>query len=216
MAEQPRTPFSAARFLRNALAIALIVACGALVYREWVRPNLFPKNFGVVTEGVLYRSGKLTPAATEKVVREHGIRTIVDLGAFEPGTREERLAQRTADALGVDRVRMDLEGDATGNPNFYAEALRIMTDPERQPVLVQCGAGSERTGCAVAMYRHLVEGVSMDDAYAETQRYKHNPRRNPRLREVFEAWTEPVGRAVHEGVDVPGAEPLNPAAAGSP
>ena len=208
MPRQPRAPCSIAGFVRNALAVALIVTVGVLAYREWVRPNLFPKNFGVVTEGVLYRSGKLTAAATEKVVREYGIRTIVDLGAFEPGTREERLAQRTADALGVDRVRMDLEGDATGNPNYYAQALRIMTDPARQPVLVQCGAGSERTGCAVAMYRHLVEGVAMDEAYAETQRYKHNPRRNPRLREVFEAWTEPVGRALREGGDVPGAEPL--------
>ncbi len=208
MPKQPRGTFSLARFLRNALAVALIVTGGVLAYREWVRPNLIPKNFGVVTEGVLYRSGKLTPAATEKVVREHGIRTIVDLGAFEPGTREERLAQRTADALGVDRVRMDLEGDATGNPNFYAEALRIMTDLARQPVLVQCGAGSERTGCVVAMYRHLVEGVPMDDAYAETQRYKHSPRRNPRLREVFDAWTEPVGRALREGGEVRGAEPL--------
>ncbi|MCL4742903.1 MAG: tyrosine-protein phosphatase [Phycisphaerales bacterium] len=208
MPRQPREPFSVAGFLRNALAIGLIVTVGVLAYREWVRPNLFPKNFGVVTEGVLYRSGELTPAAVEKVVRRHAIRTIVDLGAFEPGTREERLAQRTADALGVDRFRMDLEGDATGNPNYYAEALRIMTDPERQPVLVQCGAGSERTGCAVAMYRHLVEGVPMDDAYAETQRYKHNPRRNPRLREVFEAWTEPVGRALREGGGVPGAQPL--------
>lgn len=208
MPEQPRAAFSVARFLRNALAVALIVTGGVLAYREWVRPNLFPKNFGVVTEGVLYRSGKLTPAATEKVVHAHGIRTIVDLGAFEPGTRGERLAQRTADALGVVRVRLDLEGDATGNPNYYAQALRIMTDPERQPVLVQCGAGSERTGCAIAMYRHLVEGVPMDDAYAETLRYKHNPRRNPRLREVFDAWTEPVGRALREGGQVPGAKPL--------
>ncbi len=37
------------------------------------------RNFGVVEEGVLYRSGQLTPAGLDRVLSEHLCRTVVSL-----------------------------------------------------------------------------------------------------------------------------------------
>ena len=101
-----------------------------------------------------------------------------------------------------------LEGDATGNPNYYAQALRLMMDPAKQPVLVHCGAGSERTGCVVILYNNLVHGTPLDEGLKGAEDYKHNPRRNPHLARVVEKWAQPILQAYRQGGPVAGAEPL--------
>lgn len=183
------------------IAVAVLVVWGAAAnFKDFIWYNLFPKRFGEVVPGELYRSGKLTPAAFTKVVRENGIRTIVDFGAWPEGSRADRRAARTAAALGVDRIRLPgLEGDSTGEVNGYVEALRIMNDPERRPVLVHCGAGTERTGCVVALYRMFEEGWTLQEAYAEADDKGHSPRRNPHLRETLETWAGPIRDALTSG-----------------
>ncbi len=189
-----------------------IVLIGAVFFRAAVRDNIWPKNFGVVDEGRLYRSGQLTPAAMRSVVEQHRIKTVIDLGSavrddgLDPEV--ERMNQRTADALGLTRYRFELIGDGTGNPNAYLQALRIATDPSKQPVLIHCGAGSERTGGAIVLYRAVVDGASIDAAYEEAKSFKHNPRRNPHLREVIDRYATAIIRAFREGGQVAGAEPL--------
>lgn len=48
--------------------------------------------------------------------------------------------------------------------------LRIATDPAKQPVLVHCQHGADRTGVMVAAYRVVVQDWSKDDAIREMQR----------------------------------------------
>jgi tyrosine-protein phosphatase SIW14 len=197
------------------IALALALAAG-LFYRFAVRDNVFPKNFGVVEPGKVFRSGQLTPAAFRRVVEAHGVRTVVDLGsALRPDGRTddprvERLNQRVAESLGLTRYRFNLAGDGTGNPNYYVAALRVMTDPSAQPVLVHCGAGSERTGAAAILYRRLTAGTPIEQAYAEAGEYRHDARRNPRLKEVLDRYGEAIVRAARAGAGVPGADPLPP------
>ena len=47
--------------------------------------------------------------------------------------------------------------------------LKIATDPKRQPLLVHCRHGADRTGTMVAAYRVVVQGWSKDQALAEMQ-----------------------------------------------
>jgi tyrosine-protein phosphatase SIW14 len=187
------------RFVRNAALVAAIAFLAGLFVVQGVIPNLVPKNFGVVEEGVLYRSGELTTAALAAVVEDHAIRTVIDFGAHDNDPDDERREQRTAEVLGVERHVLNLYGDATGDPNRYAEALRLMTDPDAQPVLVHCAAGAQRTGCAVALYRSLVQGWDDDRALAEAGDYRHDPEDNPRLPAMYHAWREEIGRAFREG-----------------
>ncbi len=196
------------RQARRIGGLALVLLALALFWHHGVRPNLFPKRFGIVADGRVYRSGKLTPEATRRIVEARHVRTIIDLGAWPEGSPDDRLAQRTADALGVTRYRFDLVGDATGNPNWYLETLRLMTDPARQPVLVHCGAGTERTGAAVVLYRSIIDGISLETAYAEADAAGHSPQRNPRLRAVLDRWAPAIERAYREGGSVAGADPL--------
>lgn len=185
----------------RALAIA---ACVTLVVLFTVNawPHIFPKNFGVVVPGKIYRSGELTVAALADVVRDHDIKTIIDMGAYAPGTPEDALQAKAAESLGVDRYVLRLEGDGSGDPTMYLESLRLMTDESKLPMLVHCGAGSERTGMLVVFYRNIVQDIDIDRAFEEAKRFSHDPRRNPRLRPLIDYIVEPLRTAYENDLPV--------------
>ncbi len=184
------------------LGIIALVA-GIFGYTELIAPNLEPKRFGVVVAGEIYRSGEPTPGGLKSVVERYGIKTVLDLGAHTPGSHEELLAQRTADALGVERIRLNLEGDATGDPEYYATALRLIRDESKRPILVHCAAGSQRTGCAIAMFRQIEQGWTFEEAYEESFQFDHDPDDpNTFVRQMLEEWTWPVEVAVRTGGEV--------------
>lgn len=199
---------------RRGTAATLTIAALALVFlastfNPAVRRNLVPKNFGVVEDGRVYRAGQLTPAAMRTVHERYAFKTIIDLGSHERDSRGDRLNQRMADSLGIVRYRFDgLDGYARGNPNAYVEALRLMTDPANQPVLVHCGAGSERTSCVVLLYNNITHGTSLEDGLQGARDFKHRPHRNPHLREVVEKWGLAIIEAYRSGGPVSGAPPM--------
>lgn len=158
-------------------------------------PHVVPKNFGVVVPGKIYRSGELTVAAMADVVKTHRIKTVIDMGAYEPGTRDDLLQAMAAESLGVERHVLRLEGDGSGDTTRYLESLRLMTDESKLPMLIHCGAGSERTGLLVVLYRNIIQGIDVDRAFEEAKRFSHNPRRNPRLRPLIDYILEPVRTA---------------------
>ncbi len=161
------------RKLRVILLTLGIVAIGALfLWFEVVRYELTPKNFGVVEPGQIYRSGQLTERMLRHMTDEHGIKTII---AMNGDDEESVMEARVAEELGIDRFEYSLVGDGTGKPAAFGEILGIMSDERRQPVLVHCAAGAHRTTTAVILYRHLVQGVAIADAYRESFDYKHEP-----------------------------------------
>lgn len=188
--------------------VATVVGVGMGV-DKLVLPNLFPKRFGVVAAGKIYRSGELTPAALAQVAQRYGLRTIIDLGADPAGSPDDIRAQRTAQALGLTRFRFQLEGDARGNPNNYVQALRVATDPAHQPVLIHCSAGTQRTGCAIALYREIYEHQSREAALAEARQYDHDPRDNPHLRGMLDQFGGAIAEALVNGGQIP-TEPALP------
>lgn len=199
--DQPRaaSQWSWPNFTRNAAIISGAVALLVWFIVEGVVPNVWPKNFGEVEPGRVYRSGELTPAALRNVVKDHGIRTIIDFGAHDKDPDGEVREQRVAEALGVRRVVLPLIGDGRGDPNQYVEALRIMNDPESQPVLVHCAAGAQRTGCAIALYRGVVSGWDDERALTEAEEFRHDPRKNPHVRGMYFTWRDEIERALHTG-----------------
>lgn len=193
----PSAPSAPARSAaRSRLILGAALVCLLACTAAWAWPHVVAKNFGTVVPGKIYRSGELTVAALADAVHDHHIRTIIDFGAWQEGSHQEKLEQRAADALGVERHVLRLEGDGTGDPTMYLKALRLMTDESKLPLLVHCGAGSERTGCAVVLYRNLVQGVDIDRAYAEARSFGHDPARNPKLRPLIDHIVGPVRDAL--------------------
>jgi protein tyrosine/serine phosphatase len=161
----------------------------------------------VVDEGEIYRSGRLEPDALSRLIRERGIRTIVDLGAWDTDPALEREMQRVADELGVARYYLPMAGDGRANPNGYVAVLRILGDARNHPALVQCAAGSERTGAAIVLYRRVVQGLRIQSVYAESFEHGHVPEDFEWLAYLAD-WTGPIESAYHDGGWIPGMPPL--------
>ncbi len=193
--------------LRRVLVIgAVLIALsggGAVLWHKVIRHELFPRNFGVVVEDRVFRSGRLTERAMRSLIDDRGIRTILDLGAFDPDSEREAWTQAVAEDMGVNRFRFDLIGDGTGNPNYYVQALRLMTDERAWPLLVNCGAGSERTSVAVMLYRNLVDGEPLLEAYRETFEYKHD-REDWEMLAYLADYREAIMDSYRTGEPIPG------------
>jgi hypothetical protein len=207
LATRARTP--GRRLAWAAIALAAL----GLFWRYAGRDQLVPRNFGVVEEGHVYRSGRLTPTATRRLEERYHIRTIIDLGAYEPGSPEERVATRTAEALGITRYRFNLQGDGTGNPNDYVAALRLIADPENHPVLVHCAAGSYRTSGCVILYRHLMQGRSVESVFPEAIEHDYDANQGWKLMAYLADWGDKIGGALKsggwvEGWEHPSSEPV--------
>ncbi len=106
----------------------------------------------------LYRSAQPT-AEGMKNLKAMGIKTVVNLRSFhsdrdelgETGLAYEHITMKTWHPEEKEAVRF----------------LQIVTDPKRQPVLVHCQHGADRTGTMCALYRIAVQKWSRDDATEE-------------------------------------------------
>jgi hypothetical protein len=210
MPTSPQMPAAVRRPLWVWVVAGIALAgAGFWVWDDLIKPHVVIKRFGVVAEGKVYRSGALTPATLAKAVREHGIRTEVDLGTFRDDPAGELRMAKAATALGITRYSFHLYGDGSGDPNEYLQALRLINDPKNQPVLVHCGAGTHRTGCAVVLYRTIIEGKNFDDALREAENFDYVPGKHLMVKKMLDQWREPIAGAMQSGAaTVEGAAPL--------
>jgi protein-tyrosine phosphatase len=155
------------------------------------------RNFGAVDEGAIYRSGRLHPFLLERTLVEHGIDVVIDLDEDE---HEDVAAGReTLERLGIRHLRFEgLHGSGRGDPAIYVDAMGALLAARREgkQVLVQCAAGSERTGALVAMYRMLYEGWSGDRAYQEYLDYRAHAPSELKLSRWMSEYLETVVRGL--------------------
>lgn len=167
------------KFVGAILLAALTFAVPIAYYRLQYKHS---KRFRVVTPGRVYRSGQLTAAALAEAIRQHGIRTVInvqnelpnpDLGGIDEATWVQQLGAKYVflDMDLIDRRRLPME-----RPAAIATFLQIMDDPANYPVLIHCRAGLHRTGTLVALYRLEYEGVSIHEALSDLIDHGFSPR----------------------------------------
>ena len=126
---------------------------------QWAQPISLPgaPNLHKVTE-TLYRSAQPSAEGMQNL-HNLGIKTIVSLRAFHSDRTEIG-----ATGLGYEHIFMK-----TWHPERedVVRFLKIATDPKRQPILLHCQHGADRTGSMVAIYRVTVQGWSKQDAARE-------------------------------------------------
>ena len=126
---------------------------------QWaeVLPSENLHNFHRVSP-VLFRGAQPSVEGL-KELEKMGVKTVVNLRMLHSDKDE------------ITGVKLD-EKRIKFNP-FHPEDedmvkfLKIVTDPEKQPVFVHCQHGSDRTGTACALYRMAVQGWSKEDAIKE-------------------------------------------------
>lgn len=118
-------------------------------------------NFAQVTPN-LYRSGQPTQAGVVKI-KSAGVKTILKLNADDPAESD----WAASDGLDLETVLMSNKVSPTYDQ--IDQALAIINDTSKQPVLVHCHLGHDRTGAVIGAYRVTIQGVSVDQAAAEAK-----------------------------------------------
>lgn len=158
------------------LSAAAVIAAAPLVYSS--HRTTYSRNFRVVEEGVLYRSGQLSPAGLDRIIRERGIKTVVSLR--DPGRSDSWEKQFCADRrLNHHRIEprkwgVDEKGDVPADA-VVKKFLEVMEDRANYPVLVHCFAGIHRTGTMCAIFRMKYHGWPAERAINEMQQCGFEP-----------------------------------------
>ncbi len=141
-----------ARGRRNAWIDSLFVD-HALLRLAW-------RNFGVAWPGRLYRSNHPTPSGLARLVRRHGIRTVLNLrGACANGS--DALSREAAARSGLTFVDVPISsGSAPSRDRLLA--LIAALDQAAEPILVHCKSGADRSGFAAGVFCLLQGGTSSD------------------------------------------------------
>jgi protein tyrosine phosphatase len=168
----------------NKIIVLILIVMTSIWAYDKFKYNILPKNFGVVEEGKIYRSGQLSKTIVKKILERHSIQCVVDLSG-PPGTDINNKAESEACIkLGIQRYDdFSLAGDGTGDINSYVHVLEIIHKAveNNQPVLVHCAAGAQRTGGVIACYRLLFQKKSQKAILRELRRYGWENHENPDL-----------------------------------
>jgi protein tyrosine/serine phosphatase len=150
-------------------------------------------NFHAVKEGAFYRSAQLSKNELQSAIREHNIRSVLNLRGAHPGQvwYDEELAMSRS--LGVAHYDYALSSHRFVTRQQIGEVLGLVRDAPK-PLLVHCKAGADRTGLISALYRFAGEGVSADEADRELSLvYGHFPYLTSRSKAMDDSFWAFVG-----------------------
>jgi protein tyrosine/serine phosphatase len=132
------------------------------------------RNFRMVRDGVLYRSGQMRVAGLQSVIHDYGIKTVVTLrDSHVPNEPPPDLAEEEfckAEEINYYRIspREWWAPDGSIPAENGVKIFRaIMDDPANYPVLIHCYGGIHRTGAFCAVYRMEYQHWTNEQAIAE-------------------------------------------------
>ena len=138
------------RFLRKKIIpIGIIVAalCMLLLlsYYVFLSQKIYP-----VIEGKIYRSAQLSGSALEEVLKEKGIRTIINLKGKSVDSAWYANEMKIAEKYGVRLFDVRL------SPNDLPKYLKLMSildalQTAEKPILIHCHRGADRSGMVSAL-----------------------------------------------------------------
>lgn len=164
-----------ARYARFGFSFVIV---GLLVFGPWVYARARQarlRNFHEVQAGVLYRSGQMSLGGFQRVLHDHGIKTVVTLrdaarpGEPPPDLVEEELCKK----LEINHFRIpsrawEPAADGSVPAEHGLKAFQeVMKDRNNYPVLIHCFAGIHRTGAYCAVYRMEFDRWSNTQAIQE-------------------------------------------------
>lgn len=127
-------------------------------------------NFGTVVPERIYRSGQPTPVFLSRAIRDHRIRTVLNLRGSNPDQAWYRGEREATLAAGATQVDFPMSSDQWLSHDQARTLLEIL-DRAEYPILIHCEWGAERTGLVSAICELLRPGGTLDDARREFSTY---------------------------------------------
>lgn len=172
------------RWILVSALVFVVPPGGYYLYQRVVRTN-----FGVVGEGLVYRSARPDAGQMTRWAKEHGIRTLINLRGVqtEQFYADNRAAARQA---GVKMIDIRLSSRRLPKRDELRRLIEVLETAER-PILIHCRDGSDRTGLASVIASMAVCGN--DFATARNQmsiRYFHLQRSPDRIGGVLNRYEQ--------------------------
>jgi len=160
-------PLKMPRRLGAALAGILLAGAGLGGYAGYLQ---LVGNFHTVIEGQLYRSAQPTPAQLETYVREHGIKTVINLRGEDAKANWYGPEIAAAQNLGVEHIDFKMSASTELTPQRAEEIVAIMAAAPK-PILIHCQSGSDRSGLVSALYSNRIAGEAAETAERQLSFY---------------------------------------------
>lgn len=180
-----------------ALLLAALSLTGFLYY-----VGFWGGNIRTVVPGRFYRSAQLRGETLRGLLREKGIRTVVNLRGGDEDEDWLQDERQACSAQGADYQQLALSATSLPRPRLIRRVLDIL-DRARYPVLIHCRQGADRSGLIATLYLHIYQGVPLDQAQAQqlTWRYGHVGIETGAMREFLDLYrTEGRGKSLRDWI----------------
>jgi protein tyrosine/serine phosphatase len=150
------------------LLIAAFLIAGPVAFALHEQNQM--RNFHVVQDGVLYRSGEMTLSGLRRAIHDYGIKTVVSLR--DASRQTDQVEEKYCKEQEIKFIRLPPRrwwapvgpAPVEENVTLFRE---VMDDVDNYPVLVHCFAGIHRTGAFFAIYRMEHDHLSNAEALRE-------------------------------------------------
>lgn len=176
----------------------LAILCTCFAVGLLIAGRLVLENYHTVLPGRVYRSAQLSPEGLEMHVARYGIKTVINLRGDNPDEEWYRQEQTHAHHLGIEHIDLPIDSFMP-SPNEVRILTAILREC-RQPILLHCESGIDRTGFASAVAYLLLDDASKPELAAGqlTWMYGCMPGRKSRgtkvaFLEAYEDWLRKNG-----------------------
>lgn len=138
-------------------------------------------QFSIVSPALI--RGAAPGQAGLELLKQGGVKTVIDLRGEQKELNYSE--EKSAKSLGLQYVRLPMRHLDPIPQSYIKRFLRILEDPDNQPVYVHCEQGKDRTGAMVAIYRLRTSGWSPSQAYREMLSFDFHPLFRPLVQSVW-------------------------------
>lgn len=176
------------RLVRVIALAATVVLLALTGVGAWAGYLQLTGNFHVVEPGMAYRSNTLSHTQLVDVLRQNGIRTILNLRGTATGQSWYDGEAAAARQQGITLIDIPMRDDQHPDPELLGALVDALRNAKR-PLLIHCKAGADRTGLASALFELLVmEKPAREAASQLSFAYGHFPWLGSRTRAMDDAF----------------------------
>ena len=127
-------------------------------------------NFHFVAPGIM-RASQPPMERFEFLKERYNLKTVL---SFRQNNQVNEQEKQILKAISVDFINIPMNAGERQSIEKIEKCLNIITDPSRQPILIHCHGGKDRTGLISAAYRIKYNNWSLEDALTEMLAYGYN------------------------------------------
>lgn len=167
------------------LSVLCLTLC-AWHLQDWFK-EIGIKEFAVVDQDQIYRSGLPTIEQLEYLRETYDIATVISLSGDV--TERYRTLEQFLEEQDFKHVNLPMMNEAHPPLQQVTTFLHEMGDSNNWPILVHCGAGVDRTGMMIALHRIVNDNWQWERARDEAIRHGFHDD-DSKKKEILEAMPE--------------------------